>query len=669
MGDQDFNIKVVTTADTTGIRQVSKELDDVTRKEEADFKARIAARKLEWDKLRPPPVPPIPSAPVVSEAGAAAEAATSIATIATGAAVAIGAGYKKLYSVLQEASKFQETLIANTIAQGNELDKLAIKWTEAAGTAESYADVGRLLSSVTGELEKVADKTREVNTLTTTLTQDFEEFGLTIIRLTSGLPGLWTPFTDALRQAREEQGKLQAVAKETALAMIDVADQSKVAWENLKLEPVTQSVEELTSKLEAYKDSRAGVNRADADAVQQIDFYNKRIVDTESKLKILTSTQDRLEESTKRVQESLKKVNFDNLSDPAKLDALSTRLKEINEDLETLGIKSKTASDILEEAKGLSPEDARKAVKSAQDLVTVNGQIVSITEKITKATTDWAKLHDETLQDSREQLVIAQARASGNTQLVTELEHERDLRKEVTELMRKGLSYEEASHIATTQRAIKLEQEAAGRIHEDVFKGPATAAQEAQARQRDFAAHIATQRELAAEGAGKEVTQGEAANVQRAEELRQLQRKQTLQRSLLPEGAGPAEMIKTLGPKGLKDFEADAERIKKLQAEKELGRPETRAEEAKRQAEERDKAAKEETRKRAEDAINAEEERAMSSEAVQAGYVSPEDVRKKYEEQRKQLGPPPGGKKEEKPESKLEKAVTDLGKKMDKYWG
>jgi 4-amino-4-deoxy-L-arabinose transferase-like glycosyltransferase len=56
-------------------------------------------------------------------------------------------------------------------------------------------------------------------------------------------------------------------------------------------------------------------------------------------------------------------------------------------------------------------------------------------------------------------------------------------------------------------------------------------------------------------------------NTSQEDELKQLQRQQALQRSLLPEGADQGEALKRLGVEGLREFEEPAKRIKQLQQE------------------------------------------------------------------------------------------------------
>src|SRR6476619_678849 len=89
MADQDFNIKVVTTADTTGLRQTSAEMDAVKRKAE-DFASvtakQVADAEAKWAKsaLNPANAGGGGAAPPVAGGGAGlAGTAAGIGTIVT----------------------------------------------------------------------------------------------------------------------------------------------------------------------------------------------------------------------------------------------------------------------------------------------------------------------------------------------------------------------------------------------------------------------------------------------------------------------------------------------------------------------------------------------------------------------------------------------------------
>jgi hypothetical protein len=88
-------------------------------------------------------------------------------------------------------------------------------------------------------------------------------------------------------------------------------------------------------------------------------------------------------------------------------------------------------------------------------------------------------------------------------------------------------------------------------------------------RQRQTEADIAAKREEAAETGQQYSGEAERAMAAKQEELRNLQRYQALQRSMLPEGAGQQEQLKILGKQGLKEFEDRAARIQELR--KQLG--------------------------------------------------------------------------------------------------
>jgi len=132
-----------------------------------------------------------------------------------------------------------------------------------------------------------------------------------------------------------------------------------------------------------------------------------------------------------------------------------------------------------------------------------------------------------------------------------------------------GAVGDQVANIARQWATLRAEQSKA--LQADLFKGPVTAQLESINRQKEFLAHVAAQRELAAEGIGKEVSQGDIKKEGLNEELQLLQRQQALQRQLIPEGEQPS--AKFLGTEGLREFEARAERIRSILTEL-SGKPE-----------------------------------------------------------------------------------------------
>lgn len=101
MADQDFNIKVVTTADTTGLRQTSAEMDAVKRKAEqasAAQKQQLAAAEAKWA-----------ASPVNPKNAAAPAAGAAGDTVGlTGSAVGIGTIVTLLTSAISRWKEFND---------------------------------------------------------------------------------------------------------------------------------------------------------------------------------------------------------------------------------------------------------------------------------------------------------------------------------------------------------------------------------------------------------------------------------------------------------------------------------------------------------------------------------------------------------------------------------
>jgi chromosome segregation ATPase len=345
----EVKVRLVTEADQTGIQQTEAGL--------AKLKAEAGAA----------------SGPsVTASAAGIAETASAAANAITGAAVGLGviAGVHELVSVLREASEESARLNKEIADQSNNLDKAAAKWREIARSAETSSDVQKIADKAIPELDKIIQKNRELYVEQTTAAQSLIELSFRLFDPLARYRGAFQPFTEALTQAQEEMRKLAAVAEETALANIRAAQQSEAAWEAVKLEPISQSVTELTAKLEAYKKAQA-----EATDIKDFEFFGERIKDTEGKLKSLTNAQDRLGDASKRVTDELKKIDFDKLSEPEQLDNLKTQIDDIQQSLRELGINAETAGDAVKQAANLSPDAAKEALKLAHAWAEVANQI------------------------------------------------------------------------------------------------------------------------------------------------------------------------------------------------------------------------------------------------------------------------------------------------------
>ena len=235
--------------------------------------------------------PPVPVSLSESLSGLSGPAAIGIA--------AVGLGLKQLYSTLKEASEFQEKLSRTISEQTERLDKLSTSWAEASKNSRTYGDSAKLLEAITKELDNVSEHTRQLNNTQVTMWQNLKEGALTAIRLTSGLPGLWTPYTDALHKAQEDQKQVAKDAESLGARMAQAAKQSREAWEALQLEPIDQAISEVTARLDAYKAVLDTVDLSTKTGIEDAAFYTRQLLEQEEQLRSLTQTQREQEAATR----------------------------------------------------------------------------------------------------------------------------------------------------------------------------------------------------------------------------------------------------------------------------------------------------------------------------------------------------------------------------------
>jgi hypothetical protein len=261
-GDRDFEIKIRTTADTTGIKQAEAELSKLSK--------------------GPPPIPP--------QWGEAIAGLVPVAELATAAVTAIGvAAYKTLKDISEFSAQLNEELGKQVIA----LDKASRKWSELATAADSIRDIAQVANSVVPAIEAMEDRTRKLNSTTLTMGQSFQEAGALILGLSQGLPQVWLPYTQALKDAQEEQKKLNDSMIETAATAIESAQQSKEAWDNLGLEPVYKQVEILTAKTQVYHDLIGDLNLRTKEGLELYKIYADALAKVEAALDKATAAQQR----------------------------------------------------------------------------------------------------------------------------------------------------------------------------------------------------------------------------------------------------------------------------------------------------------------------------------------------------------------------------------------
>ncbi len=241
MADQDFNIKVVTTADTTGIRQTS-----------AGFK------QIQQDQEK-----------------ASQSAAQLVSSQARGFIGAGSFGYivaRVINGIAEETNK----VTAELDKQGAHLVELSQKWTDMAKAATSSEDVAKIAASGAKEIEALG------KAITNAATPDFS-IGQTVV------DNLIKRFMNLGRETEDALGPNEELAK----ALFDglALDQQKLieinanaielgrtfqkAFEKRQAEPLADALAEVADEMAKAKNEQDALTGAMLKTQAGIDQYNK----------------------------------------------------------------------------------------------------------------------------------------------------------------------------------------------------------------------------------------------------------------------------------------------------------------------------------------------------------------------------------------------------------
>jgi hypothetical protein len=254
-GDRDFEIKIRTTADTTGIKQTEAELESLGKKSGNAIAPETAG---------------------IFEGISAGASLASVAVVAMGAAA---------YKTIKTISEFNAELNEELDKEVGSLERLEAKWHDVAAAADSLKDVHSLASNVVKEIDKMEDATRKLNAQTLTWSQSMAE---AVAVLASFSKDPYLPMTESLNRAREEQKALTAEIVETGRAALKAAQDSSNAWDRMKNDTanVNENVENLKRSMAAYQEQLSK-----ATDPTEIEFYSRKLVELENHLNTLTAIQ------------------------------------------------------------------------------------------------------------------------------------------------------------------------------------------------------------------------------------------------------------------------------------------------------------------------------------------------------------------------------------------
>ncbi len=276
MADQDFNIKVVTSADLSGINQTEAGLKRLSI-DEANRLGRIASERRSSLREALTPVPaglggtassleeemekvgPSALFAGVNIAKARQEATFLVRELATGVpttrtlssllgslgpylALAAGAGFALNRAIVANANR-QVELTHELDIQLTKLTEVQQKWTAIGHAVTSPEDIVKLTSAIIPTLDEAGAKFRE-----------FQNAGISWVKelsdlFTAGIPGAGRIFANLFQEQSSRLVENQQRLRESASAAARVGEETLKAFDAKRVEPLSQAIDELTKKI------------------------------------------------------------------------------------------------------------------------------------------------------------------------------------------------------------------------------------------------------------------------------------------------------------------------------------------------------------------------------------------------------------------------------------
>jgi hypothetical protein len=314
MADQDLDIRVRTTADTTGIRQTSAELDalqDKAAKPTGPDAATLAARQA---SLRAA-LTPVPAqlggaveeaAKVEAEmrkvgtaslfaginiAKARQEAAFLVRELATGVpttrtlssllgslgpylAGAVGAGFALNRALVSNAER-QLEINQELDVQLTKVTELQKKWTEIGHTAATPEDVTKLTSQIIPALDGASAKFREFQN------QGISGWKELVDTLTAGIPGVGRMFENLFQTQANVLAENYEGLRKAASAAARVGEEEAAAFQTRRVEDFSQAIDGLINRISEQRALQKQVGTENIESYtaigQRIQNLNKQL--------------------------------------------------------------------------------------------------------------------------------------------------------------------------------------------------------------------------------------------------------------------------------------------------------------------------------------------------------------------------------------------------------
>lgn len=253
--------------------------------------------------------------------------------------------YKAITGIAEEQLKVNQEI-------DNQTDKLvanAKTWGEMAKNATSPEDVQKLAADISKSLDQVAQKTREVQQEGLHGWDAFLDNTVNVLTKIGSLGrDSFHPYLEAQDQAIENQKALQDTAIMNARLFIQQSQKAAEEWKTQLSGSLDEAIEHYQSKIDDLYIAQEKLNLSMPGAVQQFANYGIKIQDASKKLEDLKTKHDNLTEGLSKLDESLKKINFDRLDAKGKLLSLKNDLDDVSKKLIKLGIDAAAPQKSLE---------------------------------------------------------------------------------------------------------------------------------------------------------------------------------------------------------------------------------------------------------------------------------------------------------------------------------
>ena len=364
-------------------------IDPAVAKSEAEFAARIAARRLADEQAIL--AAQVAAQSVLTQNNALSEQGLETAERASsdmGGRLFIAAAIAyKIYEAIAHSADEAVRLAKETERQSDDLLKQVQHWQDIAAAAGDFHDIVKLGDDIGPRLEAMAEKLDEFRRREIDKTQKAYDFVTKMFMgvATGGQLGGFgsTGFNQGnLDESTKAQERYNQIQLKSANESIDRAQKAKEVWEAVNLLPLNQAVEEYSRKLDDLKAKQAGIDRnKDVPSFEEWKKLNKEIELTEKRVDQLTKTQSRLASETEKVSAGIAKVDFAQLDKGDQLAALNVNLEEIQVKLREVGVEAASPNEALEKAKDLTKENAEEVIKLVEAWAKVLGQIAQVVQQ------------------------------------------------------------------------------------------------------------------------------------------------------------------------------------------------------------------------------------------------------------------------------------------------